>query len=262
MNQNDDFASMEGMSEARATKRQGKTTRTSAEARSGTRRGKRAVAAPDVELAELAANRVAIEGVSPDIDGGRFPAKAVAGAPFVVEADIFCDGHDKIDAALLIRREDETDWREVPMAFFDNDRWRGVAVPEDNARYLYTIIAWRDLFASWRDEVSKKHAAGVDVSLELIEGRNLVEQARKEGDRADAEDRKRLDDLARRGSTRPIVRPNGSRLLLSERRRRSDEARRAADQPLPLSPRAEAGRRPPAGRLQRLVRAVPALDVG
>ncbi len=183
------------MSEARATKRQGKTTRTSAKARSGTGRGKRAVAAPDVELTELAANRVAIEGVSPDIDGGRFPAKAVAGAPFVVEADIFCDGHDKIDAALLIRREDETDWREVPMAFFDNDRWRGVAVPADNARYLYTIIAWRDLFASWRDEVSKKHAAGVDVSVELTEGRNLVDQARKEGERADAEDAKRLNDL-------------------------------------------------------------------
>ena len=183
------------MSEVRATKRQGRTTRTSAKARSGIGRGKRAVAAPDVELAELAANRVAIEGVSPDIDCGQFPAKAVAGAPFAVEADIFCDGHDKIDAALLIRRADETDWREVPMAFFDNDRWRGVAVPEDNARYLYTIIAWRDLFASWRDEVSKKHAAGVDVSLELIEGRNLVEQARKEGERANAEDAKRLDDL-------------------------------------------------------------------
>ena len=65
----------------------------------------------DPLLAELAANRVAIEGVSPEIDAGRFPAKAVAGDSFIVEADIFCDGHDSIDAALLLRRADASDWR-------------------------------------------------------------------------------------------------------------------------------------------------------
>ena len=63
------------------------------------------------------------------------------------------------------------------MAFFDNDRWRGVVRPELNARYLYTIIAWRDLFESWRDELSKKHAAGVEIGVELVEGRTLVEAA-------------------------------------------------------------------------------------
>ena len=63
------------------------------------------------------------------------------------------------------------------MAFFDNDRWRGMFVPEANAPHLYTLIAWRDRFESWRDEVSKKHAAGVDISVELIEGKNLVAAA-------------------------------------------------------------------------------------
>ena len=52
------------------------------------------------------------------------------------------------------------------MAYFDNDRWRGFAMVEDNARYVFTVIAWRDLYATWRDEVSKKHAAGVSISLE------------------------------------------------------------------------------------------------
>ena len=52
-------------------------------------------------LSHLATNRLAIEGVSPEIDGGRFPAKAVVGAPVVIEADIFGDGHDSIDAAIL-----------------------------------------------------------------------------------------------------------------------------------------------------------------
>jgi starch synthase (maltosyl-transferring) len=138
---------------------------------------------PEPSLEALAANRVVIETLSPEIDGGRFHAKAAAGDAFEVEADIFCDGHDKIDAALLIRRTDEETWREVPMAFVDNDRWRGVAIVESNARYLYTVIAWRDLFASWRDEVSKKHAAGVPVSLELKEGLELVGRTLHESDR-------------------------------------------------------------------------------
>lgn len=148
------------------------------------------VIAPDVDP-----NRVVIECVSPEIEAGRFPAKAVAGWPFTVEADIFCDGHDTIDAAFLIRRADEADWREVPMAALGNDRWRGVTVVEDNARYVYTVIAWRDLFANWRDEITKKHAAGVEIGLELTEGRDLVATAARESDRATPADRKRLKAL-------------------------------------------------------------------
>jgi starch synthase (maltosyl-transferring) len=149
---------------------------------------------PDVPtaLGSLAASRVAIENVSPEIDGGRFSAKAAVGDLFTVEADIFCDGHDKIDAALLLRRSDEEAWRETPMVFFDNDRWRGAALVDDNTRYRYTLIAWRDLFASWRDEVSKKHGAGLPIALELTEGRNLLDRALREGDRLGKADKNAL----------------------------------------------------------------------
>ena len=42
---------------------------------------------PDVEgLLDLARNRVAIEEVTPCINGGRFPAKGVVGRRFAVEA--------------------------------------------------------------------------------------------------------------------------------------------------------------------------------
>jgi starch synthase (maltosyl-transferring) len=80
------------------------------------------------------------------------------------------------------------------MVLVENDRWRGFAFLHDNARYIYTVIAWRDLFATWRDEVTKKHAAGVPIALELTEGRMLVERS-LQSDRAGAEDRKALQDL-------------------------------------------------------------------
>ncbi len=153
---------------------------------------------PDPALAALAANRVVIEGVSPEIDGGRFPAKAAAGDAFVVEADIFCDGHDKIDAAFLIRRSDESAWHEAPMAFFDNDRWRGSFAVDANAHYRYTLIAWRDLFSSWCDEVVKKRAGQVPIALELTEGRSLVEATLKSSDRASRVDKEDLTKLLSR----------------------------------------------------------------
>ena len=80
-------------------------------------------------LADLAGERLAIEGVSIEIDGGRFPAKAVAGRPFAIEADIFSDGHDSIDAAVIWRREGTEPFHEAPMTFLVNDRWRAVVDP-------------------------------------------------------------------------------------------------------------------------------------
>ncbi|MGF1477136.1 MAG: maltotransferase domain-containing protein [Geminicoccaceae bacterium] len=125
-------------------------------------------------LRDLATNRVAIEKVSPELDGGRFPAKRMVGERLTVEADIFSDGHDKIAAALKYRTIDQTEWRETPMRFVDNDRWAGSFMLSRNTRYLFTIEAWWDTFASWCHEVAKKHDAGLDLSLEMIEGRDLV----------------------------------------------------------------------------------------
>ena len=81
------------------------------------------------------------------------------------------------------------------MAFFDNDRWRGVFVPELNAPYLYTIIAWRDRFESWRDEVSKKHAAGVDIARRADRRARTWSTRRSASERASAADKTALKAL-------------------------------------------------------------------
>jgi starch synthase (maltosyl-transferring) len=141
------------------------------------------------------ASRVIIERIWPEIDGGRFAVKRAVGDMFAVEADIFGDGHDKIGAALRFCLYKDRDWHEVPMHEIDNDRWRGEFSLVENARYLYTLIAWRDLFASWRDEVAKKHAAGQSLTLELIEGRELVERAVSDASASPANIRRQLVEL-------------------------------------------------------------------
>lgn len=52
--------------------------------------------------AAAARPRIAVERVSPAVDGGRFAAKAVAGEEIPVEADIFADGHERLAAAVLL----------------------------------------------------------------------------------------------------------------------------------------------------------------
>jgi len=152
---------------------------------------------PDDRMLALARNRVAIEGVEPEIDGGRFPAKTVMGRPFVVEADVFADGHEKVNAAVLWRPKGEDAWAEAPMHPLVNDRWRAHFTPAENLPHEYTIIAWRDTWETWRSEVAKKHNAGQHVSLELEEGARLLARSVGAGRGSEA-DRKALSDLAER----------------------------------------------------------------
>ena len=76
--------------------------------------------------------RVVIEGITPAVDCGRFPAKRTVGDQVRVEADIFTDGHDAIAASLLAHREGFEGWTEIPMRPLVNDRWTAI-VPRRRA---------------------------------------------------------------------------------------------------------------------------------
>ena len=118
--------------------------------------------------------RVVIEGVTPEVDAGRFPIKRVTGEQVVVEADVFGDGHDEVAAALRWRAG-SGDWQEVRMLPLVNDRWRGAFPVTEMGRYRYTISAWVDHFATWWHGLRKKLAAGQDVGVDLEIGAGLVE---------------------------------------------------------------------------------------
>jgi starch synthase (maltosyl-transferring) len=121
--------------------------------------------------------RVVIEGVAPEIDGGRFPIKRVCGEQVIVEADAFCDGHDALRCLLRYRRECAVSWNEVPMEPLGNDRWRGIFAVSDIGVYRYTITAWVDHFTSWCRALAKKVEADQDVAVDLLIGAELVQRA-------------------------------------------------------------------------------------
>jgi starch synthase (maltosyl-transferring) len=138
-------------------------------------------------------NRVVIEGVAPEIDGGQFPIKRTAGEPVVVEADIFVDGHEAISCVLLFRRAENSDWLEAPMKPLVNDRWRGVFGADKVGRYVYTLIAWVDRFKSWRHDLLKKAEVGEHTDLDMLTGALLIDAA---ANRAGGADAKKLADWA------------------------------------------------------------------
>jgi len=129
---------------------------------------------------------IVIERILPELDGGRYPVKRVVGDRLLVTADIFADGHDLLDSALLLRADDEDAWTETPMRPIDNDRWSGRVELTRNRWHVYAVEAWRDAFGSWRHGLHKKLEASVPVPVELEEGRILVQAALRRAERAEA----------------------------------------------------------------------------
>jgi starch synthase (maltosyl-transferring) len=129
--------------------------------------------------------RVAIEGITPQVDCGRYPVKRIAGDELVVEADIFSDGHDEVAAVLLYRRQGEDLWQETVMQRLDNDRWQASFLLQEPGMYEYTILGWVDHFRTWQKDLKKRYQAGQDIGVDIQIGVNLIEQAAKEATGAD-----------------------------------------------------------------------------
>jgi starch synthase (maltosyl-transferring) len=138
------------------------------------------IAAPEprTALTEMAARpRIAIEAISPAVDGGRFAVKRIVGDIVSVEADIFADGHEVLGAELRWRALDTSDWSTMRMAPLSNDRWRGAFPLLRAGPHVFAIEAWWDHFATFRRDLLTKRDAGLDLALEIAEGRLLLEHA-------------------------------------------------------------------------------------
>jgi starch synthase (maltosyl-transferring) len=135
--------------------------------------------------------RIQIVAPEPMIDCGRFAAKRTVGESVQVSADIFSDGHDVVRAVVRFCEPGSKRWKERSLLRIDahvaGDRWAGEFEVTRLGRYTWTVEAWIDAFAGWREEMRRKLQAGqADLSGELSEGIVLLEQAatRAKGDDA------------------------------------------------------------------------------
>ena len=118
--------------------------------------------------------RAVVDAVLPQVDGGRFAAKRIAGEPVGVEAHCFTDGHDRLGVVLRWQALDETEVYEVEMTPQVNDVWTAEFTPAVPGRYRYTVTAWVDHFESWRRELERRTETA-DIRIALQAGADLID---------------------------------------------------------------------------------------
>jgi len=137
--------------------------------------------------------RIHIQYPQPTVDAGRYPAKRSVGDLVDVSADVFRDGHDKLRAVVRALAPGGTEWAEYELhpvdAHHNGVRWAGAFVVDRMGRWEWTVQAWTDLFATWRDELRRKIDAGQqDLAGEMSEGvvllQDVAARADEQGDRA------------------------------------------------------------------------------
>lgn len=126
--------------------------------------------------------RVSIDNVKPEVECGKVPIKRIVNERVEVSADIFTDGHDKVDAILLFRekqkgKQKEKQWQERPMIFEINDHWNGHFEAPGTGFYEYTIEAWVDHFSTWQYGLKKKYEDRQPIKTELLIGAQMMEEA-------------------------------------------------------------------------------------
>jgi len=143
--------------------------------------------------------RIHIQYPQPVVDAGRYPAKRTVGEVVDVSCDAFRDGHDKLRAVVLYRRAGTRKWAEAELhaldAHHNGVRWGGAFVVDRIGRWEFTIQAWTDVFATWRDELRRKLEGGQhQLTSELQEGAMLL---RDVTERATGADRKLIEHALR-----------------------------------------------------------------
>jgi len=131
--------------------------------------------------------RVVIEGIAPEVDGGRFPAKRTVGDMVRVEADVFTDGHDAVAAMLLYRKAGSKTWLETRMQALVNDRWFGEFPVAELGRYQFTVHGWVDHWETWRRDLLKRIQANGDTDLDYLMGAELIEAGATRAKESDAD---------------------------------------------------------------------------
>ncbi|MFW5689888.1 MAG: alpha-1,4-glucan--maltose-1-phosphate maltosyltransferase [Spirochaetota bacterium] len=125
----------------------------------------------------MSRERTIIENVSPIVDGGRYPAKRIAGDTVPVRADIYADGHDLIRALVRVRRAGSGEFAEHEMGPLGNDAWLGhITVPEIGS-YEFEIEAWVDHYDTWIDGLKKKVNVDSETDVDLQIGAALLKGA-------------------------------------------------------------------------------------
>ncbi len=134
--------------------------------------------------------RIPITDVSPVVEQGRYPVKAVVGEYLPVSATVFREGHDLLGAGVVLTDPKGKDRPLVPLEpTSEPDHFTALVAPDAPGDWTFRIESWSDPYGSWRHAAEIKIEADVDVELMLAEGCLVLRRA-SQGLAANAKARK------------------------------------------------------------------------
>ena len=122
-------------------------------------------------------DRIPVHKVSPVIEGGAYPAKAVVGESIPIRATVFREGHDAVNASVVLTDPNGNERLEpmhptTPLGF---DWWTASVALETEGPWTFRVEGWSDPWETWVHNAEIKIPAGIDVALVCTEGRALFE---------------------------------------------------------------------------------------
>ncbi|CAM3659516.1 alpha-1,4-glucan--maltose-1-phosphate maltosyltransferase [Kibdelosporangium persicum] len=132
--------------------------------------------------------RLGIDNVSPSVDCGRYPVKAVVGEHVPIQATVWREGHDAVAATVAWRGPTDTAARQTRMAPHPSepDEFVAVIVPDTEGLWTFRVDAWSDPWSTWKHTVEVKVAAGQspgELWNDLETGARLIERVSRRPNR-------------------------------------------------------------------------------
>ena len=123
--------------------------------------------------------RIPVIDVSPVIEGGAYPAKSAVGELLPVRATVFREGHDSVNASVILTSPDGVSTRTDMTALEPRglDPWEAWVRPDAEGGWTFRVEGWSDPWGTWVHNAEAKLPVGVDIELVCAEGRDLLERS-------------------------------------------------------------------------------------
>jgi len=152
---------------------------------------------PQSEPPQTPLGRIPVMNVRPVVDCGARPAKSVVDEEFTVSANVFREGHDAVNASVVLIDPDGVE-TVLPMHCTNEGLsfWESVVAADRTGLWHYRVEGWSDPYGTWRHDALIKVGAGIDVELMLEEGARVLERALATVERTDAQKAALRDAIA------------------------------------------------------------------
>ncbi len=128
--------------------------------------------------------RIPVTGVTPVIECGAYPVKAVVHERILIQANVFREGHDSVNASVILTSPGGTQ-RRIDMKQVEPkglDIWQAYVRMAAEGDWTYRIEGWSDPWGTWRHHAEAKLPVGVDVDLVCLEGRDLLTRSAQQAE--------------------------------------------------------------------------------